>query len=117
DQDRGDDLPGNTESVLEPAALDLLATCGEPLPKVVYFFLRHAVHDEGYCLGKFEEWAPVQRNKFLPIELKCHRHDRALRSSRGLRRLFSIADNACDLGLFKNRHIKIHSLFSLVIEP
>src|SRR2546422_245685 len=53
-QDSRNDLPRHTESVFEPPALHLLAARGELLPKVVYLFLRLAVHDKGYRLAKFE---------------------------------------------------------------
>src|SRR5207249_10461019 len=75
DQDSGNDLPRHTESVLEPAALDFLTACGELSPEVVDFFLRVAVHDEGYRLGKLKHWSTVQRREFLTIELKCHGHN------------------------------------------
>src|SRR5207245_10470992 len=116
-QDSGNDLPRHTESVFEPPALDFLAASGELLPEVVYFRLRLAVHDKGDRLGKFEDRPAVQRDKFLPIELECHRHHRSLWSSGGLRRLFGVAGHASDLRVFEDRHVKIHGVFSLMIEP
>ena len=41
----------NTEPVLEPAALNFLTACGQVFPEGVDFFLRLAVHDQGYRLG------------------------------------------------------------------
>src|SRR5206468_12816849 len=38
-------------------------------------------------------------------------------SSGGLRRLFGVAGHASDLRVFEDRHVKIHGVFSLMIEP
>ncbi len=45
-QDSGNDLPGHSESVLEPAALLCFATLGELGPQLIDFLLRLAVNEE-----------------------------------------------------------------------
>src|SRR5438552_10163442 len=116
-QDGRNDLPRHTEPVLEPPALYFLAARRELRPEVVYVFLRLAVHDERYRLGEFEDRPAVQRRELLPIELECHRHDRALRSSGGLCRRVVIAGDARYPGILEDRDVELRGLFGLMIEP
>jgi hypothetical protein len=62
----GDDLPGETVLVLQPAArLRLLVSAlGEPIPVVIDFSLRFAVDDERYRLGELEDGAAAPASSY-----------------------------------------------------
>ena len=62
------DLPGEAELVLEPAAHAFLASVGREFgPVVVNFVLRFARDDEGDCICEFELRAGVKRGEFLAV--------------------------------------------------
>src|SRR6266550_4750429 len=104
--------------VFKPAASRLLpAIASQLLPKVVDLFLRPAVDDEGYGFCKFEMRAGVDGHKVLPLELKLCSHHRTFWSSRSFGACLVISGNFLDPRILKNRDVKIHRLFSIVIEP
>jgi len=73
----GDDLPGEAEFVLQPAALNLFAALGELAPIVVHLLLALAVDLERDRLGELEVGTAVQADESLPFEIEHHDHDRA----------------------------------------
>ena len=79
----GDDLPRNTEFVLEPAALRFLTAIGSEFPpKIIHLLLRFAVYDEGDGFIEFEKRPTVKSNELLAFdfEFNCqHRSDRTTR--------------------------------------
>src|SRR6266496_5206922 len=87
-------LPRQTISVLEPAALAFCAALrSELLPEIIHFFLHLAVDHERYGFREFEVRAAVQSDELLSLEFEFHSHDRSLWS----RPCLSISDNAQDL--------------------
>jgi len=78
-QARGNDLPGEAELILEPAALDLGATDGELRPVVVDLLLVVTAHDEGDGFGELECWATVECGELLAVEFEGDGEDGALR--------------------------------------
>src|SRR3989441_13369955 len=66
----GDDLPGHTEFVLEPAARLPLTAFREVLPQPVDFFLRVAVHEEGSPLREREVRAAVHGHESRSVEFE-----------------------------------------------
>ena len=75
---RGNDLPGETEFVFQPAALALGAANEEFRPIVVYIVLRVAANDERNGFVKFENGSTVQRGELLPVELESNSEHHAL---------------------------------------
>src|SRR5438093_11121092 len=116
-QDRRNDLPRHAEAILEPAALHFLAARGQLLPEMVHFLLRLAVHHQRDRLGELEERPAIERHEPLAIQFELDGHDRALRSSRGLRRRFVVTGDVSDLGVSKDRRIEPGRLFALAVEP
>jgi len=53
-QPGGNDLPGQTIFVFQPAALTFLSTAREFVPILVYFLLRFAIDGKRYGLTEFE---------------------------------------------------------------
>src|SRR5439155_12967057 len=100
-------------SVLKPAALIFSAAGGQLLPQLVYFLLCLAVHEERYRRREFELWAAVQGVEVLTLELERARHDRPLRPRPGV----SISRDAHHLRILEDRHVEIHRLFGLAVEP
>ena len=84
---------------------------------MVHFLLRLAVHHQRDRLGELEERPAVERHVPLAIELEVDGHDRALRSSRGLRRRFVVAGDVSDLGVFEYRRIEPGCFLALAVEP
>src|SRR5712664_99007 len=107
------DLPRQTELILEPAAHLLLSASGELLPQLVDLFLGLAIHDERYRLRELKLRPAVQGNEFLPVELETRGHDRPLRSRAGL----AVTNDAPGLRVLENRDIKLHRLFGPAVEP
>ena len=68
------DLPRDAVFVLQSAALlrPLVAAFAQPIPVVIDFGLRLALHHKGNGLGEFEMRATVERSKFLTFEPKAH---------------------------------------------
>ena len=58
-------------------------------------------------------WSAVQRDEFLPVELKDDGHCAAFRTWP----CFAIAADVHDFRVLENRDIKVGGLFGLVIEP
>src|SRR5262245_46357339 len=58
-QDGGDNLPGQTVFVFQPAASAFLSVLRKLLPKFVHFLLGLAVHNKGYGFREFECRATV----------------------------------------------------------
>src|SRR5712671_4012585 len=66
----GNDLPRQTELVLEPAALRRrTAPRQELVPQLVHFRLGFAAHVQRDRFGELENRAAVQRHELLPLEL------------------------------------------------
>src|SRR5207249_1248308 len=75
----GNDLPGEAELVLEPAALVDSAARRELVPQFVDLLLVLAAHEQGDGGSKLVLRAAVQRVEVLSLELKSRGHDRAFR--------------------------------------
>lgn len=112
-QSRGNDLPGQTKSVFQPAATTLLSAGRELGPQLVDFFLRLAGHEERYGFGEFELWTAVEGHEFLSLKLERCTHDLA----GGARRSFWITTDPANLGIFENGGIEIHGLLGVIVEP
>ncbi len=113
-QSGGNDLPKETEFVLEPTALTFLAAPrGELGPVVVNFVLRVAGDNEGNRFGEFEVRAGVQSCEFLAVQRKDDGQHAAFGTWAG----FSAARNLSDFGIGKDRAVKIGRFFGLRIEP
>src|SRR6266851_3432529 len=113
DQDARNDLPGQTELVLEPAALPGRAALGELPPQIVHFFLRVAVHDQGDGFGEFEARTAVERGELLAFDLEAADQDR----SGGPGSRLAVSRHAQDLRVLEDRDIVIHRLLGVVVEP
>src|SRR6266699_500017 len=107
------DLPGQTELVLEPAALPRRAARGELRPQVVHFFLRVAVHDQGNGFGEFEFRTAVERGELLAFDLEAADQDR----SGGPGSRLAVSRHAQDLRVLEDRDIVIHRLLGVAVEP
>src|SRR3981189_531712 len=77
DQHNGNDLPRQTEFVLEPAASAFLAPTGKFRPKIIDLLLVLAVHDKRDRFGEFEHRSAVEPDELLSLELELNRHDRS----------------------------------------
>jgi hypothetical protein len=60
---RGDDLPGYSELVFEPAAFHGLSAFGKFFPEFIDFFLSRAIDYEGDRGRELVDRAPIQRNE------------------------------------------------------
>src|SRR5215510_8675689 len=59
----------------------------------------------------------IQRDEFLPFDLKRNRLDRASRSSGGFLTGFVVTSDFALLGFFEDGRVELHSLFRTVVEP
>src|SRR5581483_8092048 len=108
-----DDLPGDAEAVLEPAARPLLAALGERAPVVVDLLLVGAVDDERDRLAEGELRPPVQRQERLAVELEAHRHHRPLGpGARG-----AVAGDLSDPRAREERGVVLRRVLGLGVEP
>ena len=71
---RRHDLPRQAEFVLEPAALNFPAVCGEFFPVRIHFLLRLTAHDERDCLGELVDRSAVEGGELHAVELEGDRH-------------------------------------------
>ena len=110
---RGDDLPGQSELVFDPAALAAGRIRGELGPIIVNLLLGIAPHDEGDGFGEFENGATVQGRELLAVEFEGDGENGAFRDGTvsGSAKLFEAA------GIFEHRDVEIHGLVGVGIEP
>jgi hypothetical protein len=64
-QSVGDDLPGQSELIRQPAALLLPTAFGKLFPQGIHFLLGLTVHEEGDGRREFEMRAAVQGKEFM----------------------------------------------------
>src|SRR2546426_4011481 len=79
----------------------------------VHFLLRLAVHEQRDGRRELELRAAVQGVEVLTFELEGAGHDRPLRPGPRV----SIARHTHDLRILEDRHIEVHRLFGLAVEP
>ena len=109
----GNDLPGEPEFVLEPAALAFVASRGEPVPEFIDFLLGFATDEERDRLGEFEMRTAIQRHEFLALQLEISHHQGA----GGERRTFPVSADFPDLGVLENGGVETDGLLGVVVEP
>src|SRR5574341_736663 len=111
DERSGNDLPGETESVLQPAAGTFLSTLGGELaPEIIDLFLRLAGNLEGDRLVESELRAAVERDEFLPLELEGDHHDRARLLAMDLLPCVHVAADLVDLRVLEDRAIEFRRI-------
>src|SRR5262249_30524535 len=111
---RRNDLPGQPELVLEPAAaLDFRASRGELFPIGIHLRLRLAIDHKRYCFRELEMRAAIEGDKRLTLKLKLDRHYRAGGPGPGV----VVPGHLDNLRIRKNRSVESGRLFRLMIEP
>lgn len=63
----GDNLPGHTKPILQPATPGRFAALQESTPVIIDFFLGPAADKKRKSRGKFVVWAAIEQDQFLPI--------------------------------------------------
>ena len=111
----GNDLPGDAELVLEPAALALLAALGQPVPVVVGLLLVLADDLEGDRLGERELRPAVEGGVLLAVEGEVDGQDVALLHRRGHVR--PVAGDVADARVREDRGVVLRGLLRLAVEP
>src|SRR6185436_272774 len=110
----GNDLPGETELVFEPAALALLSTVrGQLRPEVVDLLLCLTVDEERDGFRELELGPGVQRHELLALELERAGHQRSGFSGTSL----GVPARAEDLRVLEDRGVELHRLFGVVVKP
>lgn len=115
----GDDLPGEAEFVLQPAALlaRRVAAFVEAVPVEIEFVLGVALDLEGHGFGELEDGAAVQGGEGLAAELEDDGHDAAGLATVDFLAGFAIKDDAVDLAGGEDAGVKAGGVFGLVVEP
>src|SRR6185312_8731907 len=115
----GDDLPGETVPILEPAALLRLrvAALGQLGPVVVDLLLRIAADDERDGFIEREHGPAVERHERLAIELERDGEDRSRGPAVHLLACLAVAGDHRDLRILEHAHVEPRGLFCLVREP
>src|ERR1700687_2094936 len=112
-QSSGDDLPRETESILQPTARPFLASVrGQCRPQPVDLLLRLARHHERDSLGEREGGSAVEGGVLASVELEHGVHQRALGH------LFGpfAAHHAHDLGVVEEGDVEIDCLLGPLLE-
>ena len=117
DQHCRNDLPRQTEFVLEPAAAAFLAPSGKFRPKIIDLLLVLAVHDKRDRFAEFEHRSAVEPDELLFLELELNRHDRSGWPSGRPAGFLVITSGLSDLRVLENRSVKFRRLLGLIIEP
>src|SRR5207245_9929997 len=112
-QGRWNDLPRQAILVLQPAALIFSTTRGQLLPQLVYLLLCLTVHEQRDGRRELELRATVQGVELLSLELERRGHDRPLWPWP----CRAVSRDAQRLRILEDRHIEIHRLFGLAVEP
>src|SRR5437660_11808739 len=112
-QGGGNDLPGQAVLVLEPAAWVFSTGRRQLRPERIDFLLRLTVDEQGYRLRELELRAAVQGVEVLTLELEGAGHDRPLHARPGV----SVSRDAHDPRILEDRHIEVHRLFGVAVEP
>ncbi len=110
---RRNDLPGEPELVLEPAALALLPALRELLPVRVHLLLVLAFDHEGDGLAELEVRPAVQRHEGLTLELEPDDHDPALGPGSGV----AVVRRLDDFGIGEDRTVELSGLLGLMVIP
>src|SRR5262249_51304835 len=110
-------LPGQSEFVLQPAALAFGAAVRELAPEVVDVRLSIAQDLERDCLGELEAGAAVKGEELEALDLEGDGHDRSRLLAVDFLALLSIAADLAELCVGEDRHIVLGGRFGLGIEP
>src|SRR5262249_32448370 len=110
-------LPGQAESVLEPAARALFAAVTELVPEIIDLLLGLAVDLEGNRLTEFELRAAVQRHEFLSFELESDDHHGAWLFTVLLETLLAVSADLVDARVLEDGAIEVCRLLCLGVEP
>src|SRR5262249_9576482 len=108
-----DDLPGEAEAVLQPAARAVLAALAELLPVVVDLVLAVEVDRERDGLVELEVGAAVQRDHALAVELEADGHREALLTRPGR----AVARDVEDLRVREDGRVELGCGLALGVEP
>src|SRR5438445_123692 len=90
-----------------------LSACRKLPPQLVHFLLRLAVHEQRDRRRERVLGAAVQGVEVLSLERERAGHDRAL----GPRPRVAVPRHAPDLRVLEDRHVEIHRLFGVAVEP
>src|SRR5258708_8616984 len=109
----GDDLPGEVELVLQPAAAVGAATGGEFVPKFVHFLLGFAIYEERDGGRELELRAAVEGEEFLAFDLERHGHRGIFGSGPGV----AVTGNLAHLRVLEDGDVEVGGFFGFAIEP
>src|SRR5439155_436365 len=112
-QDGGNDLPRQAILVLQPAALIFSPAGQQLLPQLVHFLLCLAVHEQRDRRCELELRAAIEGVKLLSLELESRGHHGSLRAGP----CRSVARDVGHLRVLEDRHVEIHRLFGVAVEP
>src|SRR5262249_44492129 len=113
----GQDLPGEAELVLQPAAAAFRSAFCQLAPEVIDVLLRVAQNLERDRLGELEERSAVEGEKLQAVDLKSDGHDRSGVLAVDILSLPSIAADLSQLCVGKDRNVVVGCHFGLGIEP
>ncbi len=111
--DGGDDLPGEAEFILKPAALARPAAVDEFVPVVIDLGLVLTLDDEGDGRGEGELRAAIERVKLLVVQLEGDGHDGAFLAGAGV----GVAGDGAAFGVLEDGEVELHCFFRAVVEP
>jgi len=112
-ENRGDDLPGEAELVLQPAAAIGAAAGGKFVPKIVDLFLGLAVDEKGDGGCELELRAAVEGEEFRGLRAGRSRTSRSL----WVRARIAVASNLPHLRVFENGDVEVGGFLGVAIEP
>src|SRR5215510_6544134 len=113
----GDDLPGNAEFILQPAAGLFAAFLGQSVPEVVDLFLGVAINLEGHGLAELELWPAIERHERLPVDFEfCHHYGTWLLAV-DLLAGFSITTDFPEFRILEHGDVERRRFLGFCIEP